>query len=63
MLVRKPRRVICKVGTYDITVSSDNDLENGDKFDKFCQEFKMVLMSMVASTKKEVKANTKEATH
>ena len=47
MLVHRPKAVICKIGTYDIIVSSDNPLEQESKFTQFCQEFKTVLM-MVA---------------
>lgn len=47
VLVHRPKRVICKVGTYDIIVSSENSLENEEKFNQFCQEFKTILMMMV----------------
>lgn len=52
MLINRPRRTICKVGSYDIIVASDNQLEDGTKFDNFCQEFKMVLMAVVGAAKK-----------
>ncbi len=46
MLVSRPRKIICKVGNYEIIVASDNQLEDADKFDAFCQEFRMVLVAM-----------------
>lgn len=52
MLVHRPKTVICKVGTYDIIVSSDNTVEDEAKFHKFCQEFKAVLMMMVGQATK-----------
>ncbi len=52
VLINRPKKIICKVGKYDISVSSDNDLEDMTAFDDFCSEFRMVLMAMVGSTNK-----------
>ncbi len=57
VLVNKPKMTICKVGDYFITVSSENTLEQSDKFDSFCKEFSNVLMLMVSSQKKEIESH------
>ncbi len=46
ILVNRPRKVICRVGDYSISVSSDNQLEDDAKFNAFCDEFRMVLVAM-----------------
>ncbi len=53
MLVNRPSKVICKVGNYDIIVRSENQLEDSNKFDNFCQEFKMVLLAMTKAASNE----------
>lgn len=46
MLINRPNRVVGKVGDYSIIVASDKSLEDGDKFDKFCKEFQMVMAAL-----------------
>ena len=61
VLINRPRKVICKIGAYEITVSSDNTLEQSDKFDAFCQDFKGMLMALLATVKSTQKSETSES--
>ena len=61
VIINRPRRVICKIGTYDITVSSDATLEESDKFDAFCQDFNGMLVSLLATVKSTQKPETSES--
>ena len=53
VLVSHPKRVIARVGTFDITISSDNELENAEKFEQFCQELKAMLLMVTGIGKKK----------
>ena len=61
MLVNRPKQVICKIGGYNIIVASDDVLEDEEKFGKFCQEFKGVLV--VLSKAAAPDHSTVEGTH
>ena len=52
MLINRPKKVIAQVAGYQIIVKSENDLEDADRFNRFCDEFKAALMVLASAPEK-----------
>ncbi len=50
MLINRPKKVIARVGKYNIIVKCE-EIAEADDFNKFCDEFQSVLMAMVGQQK------------